>query len=187
VREEDFSSVQQGWRDGTPYTWLDGLGYHLADRVPTHFVAVGSPSGEVLGDTVVSATFRKVGGPAGGGYGLILRDQNPDQRDGADQGGRYYVLEASDVGDVGIWRREIDHWVDLVPWQRADSAIQPGMAANQLTAQAIGSHLSLLVNGITVASVDDPTLTAGGVGLFAGGDGNEVVVESLRVQSADQH
>jgi hypothetical protein len=185
VRDEDFSSLQQGWLDGTPYTWLDGLGYHLADRVPTHFVAVGSPNREVLGDTVVSASFRKISGPAGGGYGLILRDQNPEQRDGADQGGRYYVLEVSDVGDVGIWRREIDHWVDLVPWQRADAAIHPGTGTNVLTAQAIGSHLSLIVNGITVASVDDASLTAGGVGLFAGGDGNEVVIESLRVQAAD--
>jgi hypothetical protein len=185
VRDEDFSSLQQGWLDGTPFTWLDGLGYHLADRVPTHFVAVGSPNREMLGDTVVSATFRKVSGPAGGGYGLILRDQNPEQRDGADQGGRYYVLEASDVGDAGIWRRENDQWVDLVPWQRADAAIHPGTATNELTARAIGSHLSLIVNGITVASVDDTSLTAGGFGLFAGGDGNEVVVESLRVQAAD--
>jgi hypothetical protein len=185
VRDEDFSSLRQGWVDGTPFTWLDTLGYHLAARVPTHFVAVGSPGREVLGDTVVSATFHKVGGPAGGGYGLILRDQNPEQRDGADQGGRYYVLEASDVGDVGIWRRENDHWVDLVPWQRAGAAMHPGTASNTLTAQAIGSHLSLIVNGVTVASVDDASLTAGSVGLFAGGDGNEVVVESLRVQAAD--
>jgi hypothetical protein len=186
VREEDFTSVQQGWRDGTPFTWLDALGYHLAARVPSRFVAVASPDREMLGDTVVSATFRKVGGPAGGGYGLILRDQTPEQRDGADQGGRYYVLEASDRGDVGIWRREVDHWVDLVPWQRADAAIHPGTRANELTAQAIGSHLSLIVNGTTVASVEDPALARGGVGLFAGGDGNEVLVERLTVQAADQ-
>ena len=186
VRDEDFRSVQQGWRDGTPFSWLDALGYHLAARVPSHFVAVGSPDEKVLGDAVVSATFRKVGGPAGGGYGLNVRDQTPEQRDGSDQGGRYYVLEASDRGDVGIWRREIDHWVDLVPWQRADGAIHPGTGTNELTAQAVGSHLSLIVNGMTVASVDDPVLARGGVGLFAGGDGNEVVVERLTVQAADQ-
>jgi hypothetical protein len=71
-----------------------------------------------------------------------------------------------------------------VPWQPAD-AIHPGTGTNELTAQAIGSHLSLIVNGTTVASVDDPALTRGGIGLFAGGDGNEVLVEGLRVQSAD--
>jgi hypothetical protein len=185
VRDEDFTSAQQGWLDDARHAWLDAAGYHLFAREAGRFVAVGTPAREVLGDAVVSAEFRKVGGPPGGGYGLILRDQAPGQRDGSDQGGRYYVFEVGDRGEVGIWRRDGDHWVDLVPWTPVE-AVRPGSVANDLTAQAIGSHLSLAVNGVSVASIDDPTLVDGGVGLFAGGDLNEVVVEALQLQSVER-
>ena len=76
---------------------------------------------------LVTADFRKLGGPDGGGYGIIVRDQGRAPRDGSSQHGRYYVLEVGDKGEVGIWRREGDHWVDLLPWQHAD-AVSPGTA-----------------------------------------------------------
>ena len=56
------------------------------------------------------ATFRKLIGPTGGGYGIIVRDQSPTLRDGASQDGRYVVLEVGDKGEVGMWRREADHF-----------------------------------------------------------------------------
>jgi hypothetical protein len=186
VLDERFTTNQQRWPDDSESTgWLDTAGYHLFARQPGRFVAVGAPNLGWLGDVVVTATFHKAAGPAGGGYGLILRDQSPGTRDGLDQGGRYYVLEAGDRGEVGIWRREGDHWVDLVPWTHAD-AVRTAQASNQLAAQAVGSRLSLTVNGLMVASVDDPALSVGGVGVFAGGDFNEVMVEGLQVQALDQ-
>ena len=99
-----------------------------------------------LGDTVVTGWFHKVGGPLGGGYGLILRDQNPDQRDGRNQLGRYYVFEVGDRGEVGVWLRDVDHWVDLLTWTPSD-AVKPGFASNELTVTAAGDHMSFVVNG----------------------------------------
>ena len=91
------------------------------------------------------------------------------------------MLEASDRGEVGIWRRDGDRWIDLVPWTPSD-AVRPGGATNELTVMAIGQQLTLLVNGKQVASVADATLPAGAVGIFAGGDLNEVAVERVLVQ-----
>ena len=79
VLDEHFVTPPQGWPDDA-----DGVGwhadgvYHLAAREHEHFVALSAPLTGVLDDAVVSATFRKSGGPPGGGFGLIVRDQSPD-------------------------------------------------------------------------------------------------------------
>ena len=178
---ERFADNRRNWPDDPRSTaWFGDGDYHLFARYPTKFVAIGAPIAEPLRDVVVSGTFRKVGGPPGGGYGLIVRDQGPEPRDGISQGGRYYVLEVGDRGEFGIWRREEDRWSDLIAWTPSE-AVRPGGAANELTVQAIGRQLTFFVNGTQMAS-QVVTESEGRVGLFAGGDLNEVVVESFIVQ-----
>jgi hypothetical protein len=80
-----------------------------------------------------------------------------------------------------VWRREGDRWIDLVPWTRSD-AVRPGGSPNDLMVQAVGSELSFLVNGVRVATVSDTTLPDGGVGVFVGGDFNEVALDHFAVQ-----
>src|SRR5205814_1281094 len=82
--------------------------------VAAQHVAIAAPIGASIADVALTALFRKSGGPPGGGYGLILRAQRPGELDGSNQGGRYYVFEVGDRGQVGAWRREEDHWVDLL-------------------------------------------------------------------------
>ena len=134
----------------------------------------------VSGTRDVTGLFRKVGGPSGGGYGLILRDQAPEPRDGQNQLGRYYVFEVGDQGQVGVWLRDGDHWLDLLTWT-ASEAVRPGAASNELTVTAAGDHLSFVVNGIPVASQTDTVLHRGGAGVFVGGDGNQVAVDRITV------
>jgi hypothetical protein len=50
-----------------------------------------------------------------------------------------------------------------------------------LEVQAVGQQLTFRVNGTQVAGQADATLGDGAVGLFAGGDGNEAVVDRLTV------
>jgi hypothetical protein len=121
-------------------------------------------------------------GPPGGGYGIIVHDQDNVVRDGTSQDGHYYVLEAGDKGEVGIWRRDGDHWVDLLPWQHAD-AVKTDTGTNELVVRAVGSVLSLSVNGTPVATRTDAAFTGGSVGLFVGGDGNQVAVSRFTVQT----
>jgi hypothetical protein len=156
--------------------------YQVAARRAGQFVAISAPVDDVPPNVIVSATLHKLGGPAGGGYGIIVRDQGPAAQDGVTQAGRYYVLEVGDKGEVGIWRRESDHWVDLLPWQRSD-AVKPGTASNELTVRAIGSTLSLIVNGIEVATRTDAAYASGRIGLFVGGDGNQVALDHFLIQT----
>jgi len=179
--DEHFADNRYRWPDDPrgPAWLADGV-YHLSAKQPNRFIAIGAPVPSSLSDVVVAASFRKVGGPPGGGYGLILRDQGPGPRDGINQGGRFYVLEAGDRGEFGIWRREGDRWVDLVPWTRSE-AVRPGDAANELTVHTSGQRLTFVVNGQQIASQVDAALTEGTVGVFVGGDFNEAVLERFVV------
>ena len=180
--DERFSQPSLSWRNqpgGT--TWLVSGAYHLSPRQPGRFVAVGVPGATDLADVVVSGAFTKVDGPVGGGYGLILRDPSAAQRDGLAQDGHFYVFEVGDKGELGIWLRDGDHWVDLLPWTPND-AVHPGRATNELTVSAIGETLAFSVNGIPVATQRDQTLHHGGVALFTGGDNNHVAVDHLTIR-----
>jgi Domain of unknown function (DUF4388) len=180
-----FLDRPAGWLENPPFArWADGA-YRLTSREPQRFVAVAAPiSLHNEPDVIVSATFRKVGGPSGGGYGIIVRDQSPGTRDGVNQTGDYYVLEVGDRGEVGVWRRDGDRWVDLLPWTGAP-AVRPGGSPNDLVVEAIGDRLIFVVNGVEVYNDDDLNLDSGGVGLFVGGDANEVALDHFSVQTPD--
>ena len=126
--------------------WTGDGGYRLDARSPSQFVAVRAPLTDVPDDIVVTASFRKTGGPSGGGYGLILRDQWTSAGDGVDQSGQYFVAEVNDTGQFGIWRRNADRWAELQPWTPS-TAVHPDAGVNELTAQLLGERMSFLVNG----------------------------------------
>jgi hypothetical protein len=182
IFEQVFSEVQPGWPDNTRSTaWFaDGL-YRLFARQPGQFVAIGAPLAEPLQDAVVSATFRKLGGAPGGGYGLIVRDQGPGPRDGMNQTGSFYVLEIGDRGEVGVLRRNDDRWIDLLP-RTPSEAVRPGGSPNLLVARAMGQEVVFIVNGMQVATIAQLAPQAGTVGIFVAGDFNQVALERFVVQ-----
>ncbi len=175
------SRLRTAWPDNTNSTaWFGSGGYHLYARTPGEFVAVRAPTIGAVDDVVVTGTFRKVGGPAGGGYGLIVRDRRASAGDGVDQNGQFVVAAVGDRGEMGVWRRDKDRWLDLVPWSPSD-AVHQGTEANELRVEVAGSQLQFDVNGVRVASMHSP-LPTGRVGVFVGGDLNQVLVERLVVQ-----
>jgi hypothetical protein len=172
-----------GWpNDPRGTAWFSADGYRLFARNAGEFVATGIPIPRPVQDVTVSATFHKVGGPPGGGYGLILRDQSvPSPRDGRDQTGTYLVFEVGDRGDIGVWQRDQTHWIDVMPWRHSDS-VRADLAPNSLVVSARGSQLTFQVNGQTVADLSyDNVPLSGGLGIFVGGDLNEVALEQLRI------
>jgi hypothetical protein len=182
VFEEDFANSSRNWPSSNQGTALLATGSYRLMSKTGQFVAIGAPITNMLSDVIVSATFHKLSGPSGGGYGIILRDQASVPQNGTSQDGRYYVLEAGDKGDIGIWRRDGNTWADLVPWKHSD-AVETGTATNELTARAIGSRLTLTVNGTQVASIADDQFTTGNAGVFAGGDGNQVAVDKFSIHT----
>ncbi len=180
--DERFASNDANWPSGPqgPALFTSGM-YRVMTQKAGQFVAISAPILNLPSDLVISATFHKLNGPPGGGYGIIVRDQGGALRDGTGQNGQYYVLEAGDSGNVGIWRRDGDHWVDLQPWKPSD-AVKTGTATNDLTVRAIGDRLSLSVNGTEVASKTDASFTGGLAGVFVGGDGNQVALTHFAIQ-----
>ena len=128
---------------------------------------------------LVGGTFRKLGGPSGGVYGLVLRQRGLH---GERTSGRYYVAQVDDRGLVGIWRREQDTWLELVAWAHC-TAVRPADAANDLSFEVVGGRLTFIVNGQPAASTHDAVLDHGGVGLFVGGEGNDVLVERFIIHA----
>jgi hypothetical protein len=184
---ERFGAPLPGWpNDPQGNAWFGGGAYRLFARQAGRFVAAGVPLSETVRDAVLSAQFHKVGGPAGGGYGLIVRAQgDSSERDSRGQAGQFLVVEVGDQGDFGIWQREGTRWIDIVPWTYSD-AVHQGRESNALTVTTRGSTLRVEVNGETVADLSYTAMPAsGGVGIFVGGDLNEVALEWLRVETMD--
>ena len=190
VPERATIAMDQTFTDG-PKDWLNKPGetawyadgaYHLEPRHPGRFVALDAPLTAVFHDSLIAARFHKTGGPPGGGYGIIVADQGPEAHDGVFQGGQFLVFEVGDMGTVGAWARDDDHWVDLLAWTPS-SAVQAGSAANDLTVKDDGQQLTFSVNGTQVVQVG-ADLPAGRVGVFVGGDGNQVVLDHFVAQSA---
>jgi hypothetical protein len=165
-------------------SWFEDGTYHLLSRQAGRFVAVGVPLSEPVGNVVVFAQFHKVSGPSGGGYGFIIRNQGePSERDSRSQAGRFMVVEVGDLGDIGIWQREQTRWVDVLPWTHAN-AVHRGEEPNMLTLTTRGANLHFEVNGESVADLAyDGLPTTGGLGIFVGGDLNEVALEWLRIET----
>jgi hypothetical protein len=176
------SGMPRDWLDNAPYAgWSDGA-YRLRARQAARFVAVAAPVGDPPDDLVVSATFRKTGGPPGGGYGVIMRDQGPAPRDGVNQTINAYVFETGDLGEFGVWRRDGDRWVDLVPWTRSPT-VRVGGSPNELVVRAVADTLVFTVNNVEVANLQDSTWSSGRVGIFVGGDYNEVALDHFAIQA----
>lgn len=168
--------------------WFDAdNAYHLYAREPGRFVATGVPLSQSVTNGMLTAQFRKVGGPAGGGYGLIVRHQGAaSELDGRNQAGRYLVLEIGDRGDVGIWERNQTRWIDVFPWSHSE-AVRPGEGPNALFVTLRDGKVRFEVNGALVTDVTyDAMPSSGGVGIFAGGDLNEVALEWLRIETTDK-
>jgi hypothetical protein len=173
--------MRRAWPDNPEGpAWFVGGGYQLFARTPGEFVAVRAPTVGPVDDVVVTGTFRKVGGPAGGGYGLIVRDRRAGLGDGIDQNGQFVVAAVGDRGDVGVWRRDGDKWIDLMPWT-ASMAVRAGGSPNELRVEVLAERLRFDVNGTTVADLP-ASLSSGRVGLFVGGDSNEVLIDRLTLQ-----
>ena len=181
---ERFANPLPNWPNN-PDTgaWFGAEGYHLIARQPGRFAAVGVPLPQAIASSVLRAEFHKVSGPPGGGYGLIVRDQgSPDERSSGTQGGQFMVLGVGDRGDVGIWQRDETRWIDVMPWTHSD-VVHTGLETNALVVTTRDNALRFEVNGQVVADLTYGGVpTRGGVGLFVGGDLNEVVVNSLGIE-----
>jgi hypothetical protein len=133
---------------------------------------IWSLEGTRSSNTAVTAIVRQSQGSRGNGFGLMCR---------ADEGGNGYYFLISSAGQFAILKAtaETDDPARLVDWQ-SSSAVRPGDEANTIQAVCAGDYLSFFANGQFVADVNDPTFSAGEVGVGLG-----AVEETLWVRFDD--
>ncbi|MFZ5909038.1 MAG: hypothetical protein ACOYYU_03375 [Chloroflexota bacterium] len=165
--QDDFSDTSSGWdqySDSEGLTDYDNGAYRI--RVDaTEYTYWANPSQEALpADVRVEVDATKAGGPDANDFGVICRYREEEST--AD----FYQFVVTSDGYAGIVLVIANDQTVL----SQDALLQPydvinqGEASNHITAECIGSTLTLYVNGVQVDSVTDTTLTSGDVGLIAG-------------------
>lgn len=169
-----FEQPLPSWpNDPRGSAWFSPGAYHLFARDAGRYIAAAVPMASAIADATLEAQFQKVRGANGGGYGFVVRSAWPDEN--------FVVAELSDDGYVGIWQRDAERWVDILPWTPTSAAL-PSAQPNTVGLLVRRTTLQMSVNGQAVAHVTASAMApSGGVGIFTGGDQSEVVVRSLRV------
>lgn len=116
--------------------------------------------GRNFDDVIINVQARQVSGPNNNAFGAICRYQNEQN---------FYVFLISGDGYYAIGKYSSDkptitYLTEQGEYQFSE-VINQGLATNQIQASCIGNELSLLVNGIPLISVNDPTFVLGDVGL----------------------
>jgi hypothetical protein len=166
---DTFDANVNGWptgnvssQYGTGNRQITGGKYRWDDTAHQGEVLYAFPKISSVGDFYLTVLGRRISGPQGAAYGVMLRND----------GINYYFLEIRDDQVFRFSRWYQHEWMTLINWTRA-AAIQPSQA-NRLTVKAEGSHFTFFINDQQVGESDDNQLSGGRVGLetelFNGGD-----------------
>ena len=160
--QDDFSNPNSGWdrvnvEDGiTDYT-KDGA-YRILVNVPN--TDVWANPGLDFTDVRIEVDATKVGGPDDNDFGVQCRYQDTDN---------FYFFIISSDGYYAIGKvKDGEQFLLTGENMEYSDAILQGAATNHLRADCVGANLSLYVNGVPLASVQDSEFTRGDVGLMAG-------------------
>lgn len=156
---DDFGNPGSGWT--TTHTEQLKIAYQDG---ALHFIvsALDSTGWAVIGkradDFILDVDATQIEGPDDNHYGVIVRyadDKN------------FYRLDISGDGYYSIQRYRNGAWEVLFNWPES-SAIKQGATTNHLRVIAEGPKLTWVVNGTTVAQIDNADILSGDVGLTAG-------------------
>ena len=159
---DDFSNPQSGWEVGE---YVGGeVGYRNG-----YYYVVSYGNGKTMWgvanrsftDVVIDLDTTQVSGPANNNtdYGVICRTADPESGIG------YYLLISGD-GYYAVVKGTDQGYDWLVDFTKS-SAIRQGNTSNHIRAVCQGSKLSLTVNGVLLAEVEDSEFTGGDIALTA--------------------
>jgi len=137
---------------------------------------IGWSTGEITGTNfLLEVDTQYVAGPDDAEYGVIFRQVDADN---------YYFFAISRSGSYGLWRLEDDEWTTVIEWTMTDAIDVSEDALNRLGILAEGTQLTLLVNDVALAQVEDETFASGKVALALGTfdeAGAEVAFDNLDI------
>ena len=158
--QEDFSDESSGWErsaQGGRKDYYQGT-YHI-NVLGTNLFS-WSNARQSMGDVVVSVDVAFTGPAELAEMGVICRMQNSSD---------FYFFTIRSDGGYGIFKmyQGSDHFLGMEGYQ-FNPAIRIGLDTNHLEAHCVGNQLSLYVNGVLLAAVQDPSYQLGDLGLIVG-------------------
>lgn len=158
---DDFSAPTSGWNQVTAASgesiYLDGA-YRIFVNQPN--VDIWSKPGKSFQDVRLEVDAYKVGGERDNRFGLICRAVDDDS---------FYIFIISSDGYYGIGLIDGQEYQLLgAEALQPSDAIRLGSASNHIRADCVGDTLTLTVNGVQLAQVQDSRFSSGDVGLIAG-------------------
>ena len=162
--EDDFADAQAcGWAQydqGGASAAIEDEVLRLTTSQPGPFWWTNP--GRNFDDVIITVQARQASGPDNNAYGVICRYQSPEN---------FYVFLISGDGYYAIGKYQSGS--ETILYLTGDGqyhyvfsdAINQGIASNQVRVGCVGNELSLTVNGLPLATVNDPTFVTGDVGL----------------------
>ena len=163
--KDDFSDPMSGWdriQEVDKVTDYVNGGYRIYVN-DTQTDNWSNPGKYFKGDVSVEVDAAKLPGPDDNDFGLICRYNILKGNYNF-----YYFLISSD-GYAGIGRmKDGDRQLISGDEMQSTGVIKQGAATNHIRADCIGNSLTLYVNDVQVATVNDISFSEGDVGLMAG-------------------
>ncbi len=170
------------WFSGTesaPFPFRSGLDpvsgeYRLAltDARRGYVYYRPSPDGRTFGDFQLDIEARRVAGPDNGIYGVVFRIQPPIA--GAATFERYNFTVTPE-GFYSLNLIKADGTATIIAPRAASPAIRKGEATNRLTVIAMGTQITLAINGETIGTFTGTVTGPGGIGVYVGNPPNSAV------------
>ena len=159
VFEDDFSVVR-GWPQvrGDEFRMRNTAGGYVIEVDLTND-AVWGVREDGYGDVRVETEAYRKDGARDGYYGVVCRFEN---------GSNYYLFFVGSDGSYGIAKQFNGKLTFLQQLQDTQAIIKTGSTPNRVRGDCIGTTLTLYVNGVEMASVEDADFGGGSVGIAAG-------------------
>jgi hypothetical protein len=159
---DDFSDPTSGWdrvNDEEGVNDYSNGGYRIFVNKPNWYFW-SNPDLQFT-DMVIDVDAQKTAGPDENDFGVICRYKD-------EQNFYFFTIGSDGLYSISKILNGEESLIGMEKMQFNDTAIKLGGSPNHLTAECVGSNLTLSVNGTVLADVKDTDLTTGDVGLIAG-------------------
>jgi hypothetical protein len=159
---DDFTDPSSGWdrvNDAEGINDYTNSGYRIFVNKPNWYF--WSNPGLQFSDVVIDVDAQKTAGPDENDFGIICRYKD-------EQNFYFFTIGSDGFYSISKILNGEESLIGMDKMQFNDTAIKLGDSPNHLTAECVGSNLTLTVNGTVLADVKDTDLTSGDVGLIAG-------------------
>jgi hypothetical protein len=174
VFNDDFRRNNNTWSapdyDDVTFSYQGGA-YRIGVNAPN--ITPGSTSNITASDFLLEVDAAQLSGPTGQ-YGVFFRQLDDDN---------FYMFAVTLFQTFSLWKFVDAEWIPLIEWTESDAILAEEGEINRIGVLAEGAQITLLINDVVVAQIDDDTFGEGMVALAAGTfDEAEIEVEFDNVE-----